>query len=78
MPAKPYKLITTTDPARTLGEGTMHHYATCLAASNAFAKSTAPHKTVVYDDGHMVRDLNEREQQLLIDVCDMLGLEVVE
>jgi hypothetical protein len=76
-PSKPYKLIETDDPTRTLGEGTMTHHATMLAAANAFAKSTAPCKTVVFDDGHMVRELNVHEERMH-DVCELLGLEVVE
>jgi hypothetical protein len=76
--SKPYKLITTDNPNATLGEGTMHHYATCLAAANAFAKSTASHKTVVYDDGCVARELNVHEERQLHDVCELLGLEVVE
>jgi hypothetical protein len=75
---RPYKLITTTDPKRTLGEGERRHYPTMLAAANAFAKDQAPYKQVIFDDGHVARELNQRERQQLADVCDMLGLDVEE
>jgi hypothetical protein len=75
---RPYKLIVTDDPNRTLGECETRHHPTMLDAANAFAKHPAPYKQVIYDDGHLVRELNQREQQLLEDVCGMLGLDVEE
>lgn len=75
---RPYKLIVTDDPNQTLGEGEIRHYPTMLAAANAFAKHSAPYKQVIYDNGHDARELNQREQQVLEDVCDMLGLVVEE
>jgi hypothetical protein len=73
---RPYKLIVTDDPAQTLGEGEIRHYPTMLDAANAFAKHPAPYKQVIYDDGHRARELNQREQQHLEDVCALLGLDV--
>jgi hypothetical protein len=73
---RPYKLIVTDDPAQTLGEDEIRHYPTMLAAANAFAKDPAPYKQVIYDDGHHARELNQREQQRLEDVCGMLGLDI--
>jgi hypothetical protein len=75
---RPYKLIVTDDPSQTLGEGEIRHHRTMLDAANAFAKHPAPYKQVIYDDGHIARELNQREQQLLEDVCDMLGYDVEE
>lgn len=75
---RPYKLIVTDDPSQTLGEGEIRHHPTMLAAANAFAKHPAPYKQVIFDDGHIARELNRREQQLLEDVCDKLGLELGE
>jgi hypothetical protein len=78
----PYRLISTNDPARTLGEavdaGDVTYHPTILDAANAFAKSTAPFKTVVYDDGHHARDLTADEERLIENVCTKLGLEVGE
>lgn len=73
---KPFKLITTTDPDQTLGEGEIRHYPTLLLAANAFATSTAPYKTVIYDDGCTARDLTPQEQQMLETVCGILGYDV--
>jgi hypothetical protein len=75
---KPYKLITTHDPEQTLGEGHMRHYATVLEAANAMINDTAPYKQIIYDDGHIARDLDHRERHMLYDVCDMLGYDVEE
>ncbi len=78
----PYRLISTEDPARTLGEavdaGNVRYFRTILDAANAFAKSEAPFKTVVYDDGHQARDLTADEERLVENVCLKLGLEVGE
>jgi hypothetical protein len=74
---KPYKVITTDDPNLTLGEGRKRHYETLLAAANAFAKDPAQYKQILWDNGlDLVRELDEREQALLADVCEMLGLDV--
>lgn len=75
---KPYKLIVTDDPDQTLGEGRIRHYRTMLQAANAFAKAREPFKTVIYDNGHGARELNDREEALLVRVCGMLGLDVEE
>jgi hypothetical protein len=76
--ARPWKVIVTDDPHLTLGEGTIRHYPTMLAAANAFAKAPEPYKQVVYDDGREARDLNRREQQFLEAVCAALGYELEE
>jgi hypothetical protein len=73
-----YLLITSHDASLPLGEGDAEPFATLLAECNAFAKADAPHKRVIYDDGHMVRDLNVHEERMLHDVCSLLGLEVVD
>jgi hypothetical protein len=49
-----------------------------LEASNAFVKSDAPFKTVVYDDGCRARHLIDREERQLEQVCSMLGYELGE
>jgi hypothetical protein len=78
----PYRLISTDDPTRTLGEavdaGDVRYFPTILDAANAFAKSEAPFKTVVYDDGDHARDLTADEERLVENVCLKLGLEVGE
>ncbi len=80
--ARPYRLISTDDPGRTLGEavqaGDVTYHPSMLAAANAFAKSEAPFKTVLYDDGHLARELTGDEERLLENVCAKLGLEVGE
>lgn len=74
----PYRLITTDDPDRTLGQGEVRYFATMLEAANAFAKDPSPFKTVVYDDGCRARHLIDRDERLLEQVCSMLGYEVEE
>ena len=78
----PYRLISTDDPASTLGEavdaGYVTYHPTILDAANAFAKAEAPFKTVVFDDGCEARDLTANEERLLANVCAKLGLEVEE
>jgi hypothetical protein len=74
----PYRLISTDDPCRTLGQGEVRNFATMIDATNAFAKTTEPCKTVIYDDGCTARELNDREQWLLEHVCKMLGYHVGE
>lgn len=75
---KPYRLIVTDDASQTLGEGRMRHFRTMLEAANAFAKSDAPFKAVIFDDGHHARELTEREERMLNRVCDLLGLDINE
>jgi hypothetical protein len=72
----PYRLITTDDPCKTLGQGEVRYFASMLAAANAFVKATEPFKTVVYDDGCCARELNRDEQRLLENVCAKLGFDV--
>jgi hypothetical protein len=78
----PYRLISTDDPGQTLGEaldaGGVRYFPTILEAANAFAKSEAPFKTVVFDDGHQARHLTADEERLVENVCTKLGLEVGE
>jgi hypothetical protein len=78
----PYRLISTDDPGRTLGQavdaGDVPYHSTILDAANAFAKSEAPFKIVVFDDGHQACDLTDDEERLLENVCSKLGLEVGE
>jgi hypothetical protein len=76
--SRPYKLIVTDDPTTTLGDGKIRHYPTMLAAANAFVKAPDPYQQVIYDDGSEARELNDRELQLLEDVCDLLGYELGE
>jgi hypothetical protein len=73
---KPYKLITTNHPDKTLGEGHIRHYATMLQAANALVKDTAPYQQIVYDDGDTARELNDGERRMLFDVCDILGYDI--
>lgn len=75
---KPWKLIVTTDPDQTLGEGRMRHFAELIDAANAFATTPEPYAQVIYDDGCEVRELNADEQHLLDNVCELLGVEVVQ
>jgi hypothetical protein len=78
----PYRLLTTDDPDRTLGQaldaGDVTYHPTILDAANAFAKSEAPFKMVLYDDGHHARELTADEDRLLAAVCSKLGLDVQE
>lgn len=74
---KPWKLITTDDPSRTLGEGTILHYPTLEAAADAFVKvGETLFATVIYDDGCVARELTDDEQRLLEHLADMLELDV--
>ncbi len=76
--SRPYKLVVTSDPNLTLGEGRIRHYPSLLAAANAFVKDPSAYKQIVYDDGHCARELDEREEALLERVCWMLGYELDE
>lgn len=76
--ARPYKLIVTTNPEQTLGEGEIRHFPTMLTAANAFANDTAPYKQIIYDDGCTARELNAREQEMLENVCGILGYDVLD
>jgi hypothetical protein len=73
---KPWKLISTHDPDSTLGEGHVRHHETLMQACNALAHDEAPYKTIIYDDGHIARDLTDGEEQLLEHVCTILGYDV--
>jgi hypothetical protein len=73
---RPYRLITTDDPTRTLGQGEVRYFRTLVQAANAFVNATEPFKTVVYDDGCTARELNRDEQRLLENVCAKLGYDV--
>jgi hypothetical protein len=75
---RPYKLVATDDPNTTLGKGEIRHYPTMLDAANAFVKHPAPFKQIIYDDGCVARELEDREQQLLEHVCGLLGYDVDE
>jgi hypothetical protein len=72
----PYRLITTDDPCKTLGQGEVRYFAAMIDAANAFVKATEPFKTVIYDDGCTARDLNRDEERLLENVCAKLGYAV--
>jgi hypothetical protein len=76
--AREWRLLTTDDPSRTLGEGEVSYFGTLIEAANAFAKSEAPFKTVVFDDGCQARELNHDEERLLEHVCAKLGFDVEE
>lgn len=73
---RPWKAITTNDPEQTLGEGEITHHETLIAAANKLAKAKTPFGTVIFDDGCTVRELTDREHQLVANVCDMLGVDV--
>jgi hypothetical protein len=73
---RPYRLITTDDPCRTLAQGEVRYFASMIDAANAFVKATEPFKTVIYDDGCEARELNRDEQRLLENVCAKLGYDV--
>jgi hypothetical protein len=74
---KPYRLITTHDPTQTWAEGEMRYYETLLEAANAFVKTPDPYKIINWDDGHQARDLTPREDQLVRNVAQKLGYEIV-
>jgi hypothetical protein len=73
---KPWKLITSNDPDTELDDGHVTHHGTLIEACNAFQKTPAPYRTIIYDDGHQVRELDERERRLLENVCTVFGLEI--
>jgi hypothetical protein len=75
---RPYRLITTDDPCKTLAQGEVRHYARIIDAATAFAKAEEPFKTVIYDDGCTARELNRNEQWMLESVCRILGYDVEE
>jgi hypothetical protein len=75
---RPYRLIVTDDPTKTLGQGDVTYHASMLEAANAFVKAEEPYKTIVYDDGCRARHLLGREERMLDQVCSMLGYEVEE
>jgi hypothetical protein len=47
---RPYRLIVTDDPCRTLAQGEARYFASMIDAANAFAKATEPYKTVIYEE----------------------------
>lgn len=73
---RPWKVITTSNPDQTLGEGEFRHYRSLLDAANAFAKARAPFQQIVFDDGCDVRFLTDQEQAFLEDVCRIHGYDV--
>jgi len=75
---RPYRLIVTDDPCKTLGQGEVRYFATMIEAANAFVKAEEPYRTVLYDDGCQARHLNGDENRLLENVAAKLGYEVVE
>jgi hypothetical protein len=76
--SKPYRLITTDDQTRTLRDGQVSYHTNLLDASNAFVKSAAPYKTIVFDDGCTARELTDTEQAILERVCELLGYELAD
>ena len=74
----PYRLITTDDPCKTLGQGEVRYFASMLDAANAFVKAAEPYKTIVYDDGCRARELTRDESRLLENVAAKLGYDVEE
>jgi hypothetical protein len=74
---RPYVLITTTNANVETAEHA-RRYPTMLAAANAFVHSTAPYKAIVHDDGHRTRELDRREEAMLVRVCQMLGKDVLD
>ena len=73
---KPYRLITTDDPCRTFGQGDVRYFDTLIAAANAFFKAAEPYRTIIHDNGHLARELNRAEWQLVENVAAKLGYEV--
>lgn len=72
--ASPYILLVADSEAEAdAGVPAHSHHAQAVDAINAFVHADAPFKTIVYDDGHHVRDLNAREHALLEHACSMLG-----
>jgi hypothetical protein len=75
---RPYRLIVSDDPCKTLGQGEVRYFKRIVDAANAFAKAEQPFKQLVYDDGCEARFLNRNEQWMLESVCRVLGLDVEE
>jgi hypothetical protein len=75
---RPYRLIVSDDPCKTLEQGEVRYFVRIIDAANAFAKADEPFKTVIYDDGCTARELNRNEQWMLESVCRILGYEEVE
>jgi hypothetical protein len=73
---RPYVLIESDVSTRTLGEGTMSDWPTLREAVEAFVRSPAPYKQVIYDDDVEARELNADEQGLLKLMCEEHGLDV--
>jgi hypothetical protein len=76
--ARPYGLIVSDHPCKTLAQGDVRHYARLLDACNAFAKAPEPYKQIIFDDGCTARELNRNEQWMLESVCRILGFGIEE
>jgi hypothetical protein len=62
---RPYRLIVTDDPCKTLGQGEVRYFGSMIEAANAFMKCEQPYKTILYDDGCRARELTRDESRLL-------------
>ena len=58
-----------------LGDGHIRHYASFLDACNAYAKLKYPYQQIIFDNGETVREMDERERNMLDHVSEMLGIE---
>jgi len=76
MSDRPYRLITTDDPTRTLGKGDVRYFRTLVQAANAFVKAPAPFRQIIYDDGCEARELDDNEARFLKNVCELLGYDL--
>jgi hypothetical protein len=75
---KCWKLCETDDIDKTLGEGRIRHYASLIAAANSMAKSKYPYAQIIFDNGHVARELTDREQEFVEHVVGMLGIDLEE
>jgi hypothetical protein len=75
---RPYRLIVSDDPCKTLGQGEVRYFARIIDAANAFAKAPEPYKQIIFDDGRVASELNRNEQWMLETVCRFLGYDVEE
>jgi hypothetical protein len=75
---RPYRLITSDDPCKTLGQGEVRHFERLIDACVAFVKSPEPYKQILYDDGCLARELTRSEQWILESVCGFHGYDVEE
>jgi hypothetical protein len=74
--SRPYRVIVSDDPCKTLGQGEVSYFPTMIEAANAFVKASEPYKAIVYDDGCRARHLTGDENRLLENVAAKLGYEV--